>query len=277
MIGWIITGLAAFYALCGIRIIRPTERGVVETLGKYSRYLEPGFNWILPVFQHSRIVNVTEKQASIEPQEVITKDNLNAKVDLVVYYKVLNDEKAVCNSFYNVNNFENQIVTLARTTARNVIGGMPFRDVNSKRNELNKKLAEVLDNETESWGVEIVRVELMEILPPSDVQETMNAVIMAENRKDAAIDLATAKETEADGIKRANIKEAEGIAQGRLIVADAKAKAIKVVNESANKYFKGNAQLLKRYEVTETVLKDNAKVILGDSANGILKLLDVQK
>jgi regulator of protease activity HflC (stomatin/prohibitin superfamily) len=224
-----------------------------------------------------RKVNITEKMADIEPQEVITKDNLNAKVDLVVYYKVRPTEVDIKKALYAVNNFEYQIVTLARTTARNVIGGMVFKDVNSKRKELNTRLAEVLAKETSNWGVEVVRVELMEILPPNDVQETMNKVIKAENEKDAAIDFATARETEADGIKRANIKEAEGIAQGRLIVADAKAKAIKLVNESARKYFKGNAQSLKQLEVAETALKDNSKIVLGNDSKSVLKLFDIGK
>lgn len=269
--------LLVLFFLCGIRLVRPTQRAVIETLGKYSAFAKPGFNWIVPIFQSMNIVNVTEKMAKIEPQEVITKDNLNAKVDLVVYYKIIPTELGVKAALYNVNNFEWQIVTLARTTARNVIGGMPFRDVNSKRKELNEKLAEVLENETKNWGVEIVRVELMEINPPTDVQETMNKVIKAENEKDAAIDFATARETEADGIKRANIKEAEGIAQGRLIVADAKAKAIKLVNDSAKRHFVGNAQKLKQLEVAESSLKSNSKIIMGNNSKDILKLFDVGK
>jgi regulator of protease activity HflC (stomatin/prohibitin superfamily) len=269
--------LFVLFILAGIRIIRPTQRGAIETLGKYTGFVEPGFNWIVPIFQHMKTVNITEKMAKIEPQEVITKDNLNAKVDLVVYYKVCPTEADIKKSLYAVNNYEYQIITLARTTARNVIGGMVFKDVNSKRKELNSKLAEVLEKETLDWGVEVVRVELMEILPPNDVQETMNKVIKAENEKDAAIDFATARETEADGIKRANIKEAEGIAQGRLIVADAKAKAIKLVNESARKYFKGNAQNLKQLEVAEVALKDNSKIVLGNDSKSVLKLFDIGK
>ena len=280
MIGEIFIALIVVAVLAlfsGIRIVRPTEKAVIETMGNYTRISNAGFNWIIPIFQRMIIVNTTEKMAKIEPQEVITKDNLNAKVDLVVYYKVKPSESDIKASLYNVNNFEYQIITLARTTARNVIGGMPFRDVNSKRKELNVKLAEVLEEETTNWGVEIVRVELMEINPPSDVQETMNKVIKAENEKDAAIDFATARETEADGIKRANIKEAEGIAQGRVIVAAAKAEAIKLVNESAQKYFKGEAKALKQLEVTETVLKDNAKIVLGGDSNGVLKLFNIDK
>jgi len=280
MIGEIFIALIVVAVLAlfsGIRIVRPTEKAVIETMGNYTRISNAGFNWIIPIFQRMIIVNTTEKMAKIEPQEVITKDNLNAKVDLVVYYKVKPSESDIKASLYNVNNFEYQIITLARTTARNVIGGMPFRDVNSKRKELNVKLAEVLEEETTNWGVEIVRVELMEINPPSDVQETMNKVIKAENEKDAAIDFATARETEADGIKRANIKEAEGIAQGRVIVAAAKAEAIKLVNESAQKYFKGEAKALKQLEVTETVMKDNAKIVLGGDSNGVLKLFNIDK
>ena len=273
----IILAVIVLFLLSGIRIVRPTQRGVIETLGKYTSFAMPGFSYIVPIFQQMIKVNITEKMAKIEPQEVITKDNLNAKVDLVVYYKVKPSEKDVMASLYAVNNFEWQIITLARTTARNVIGGMPFRDVNSKRKELNVKLAEVLEAETNHWGVEIVRVELMEINPPTDVQETMNKVIKAENEKDAAIDFATARETEADGIKRANVKEAEGIAQGRLIVADAKAKAIKLVNESARRYFKGDAQKLRQLEVTENSLKDNTKIVLGNDSKGVLKLFDIGK
>lgn len=252
----------ALFGLSGVRIVRPTERALIETLGKYSRFGKAGFNWIVPLFQSMIKVNVTEQMTDIEPQEIITKDNLNARVDLVVYYKVKADEKNVYNSVYNVNEVFEQLETLARTTARNVIGTMPFKEVNSERNSLNKKLKEILVKETSDWGVDVLKVELKDITPPTDVQETMNRVIKAENEKDAARDFATARETEADGMKRAAIKEAEGLAQGKIIVAEAQAKSIKLVNESASKYFKGNAQKLKALEVTESSLKDNSKIVL---------------
>lgn len=267
MIEWVLITIlivAVLYMLAGIRILRPTQRALIETLGKYSRFATPGFNFIIPIFQRMITVNITEQMTDIEPQEIITKDNLNAKVDLVVYFKIKADELSVCNSEYKVAHVYSQLDTLARTTARNVIGTMAFRDVNSKRNELNDKLKTILMKETKDWGVEVLKVEMKEIVPPKDVQETMNKVIKAENEKDAAIDFATARETEADGKKRAAIKEAEGLGQGKIIVAKAEAERIKLVNESANKYFKGNAQLLRRLDVTESSLKDNAKVILTD-------------
>lgn len=278
MIVEIVIGTIVFlFLLSGIRIVRPTDRLLVETLGKYKRMAESGFHWIIPMIQTSRRVNITERMTDIEPQEIITKDNLNAQVDLVVYFKINSDEKNVKASQYNVDDVEKQIDTLARTTARNVIGTMPFRDVNSKRHELNNKLKVILALETKDWGVQVLKVELKDITPPKDVQDTMNRVIKAENEKDAAIDFATAKETEADGIKRANIKEAEGIAQGRKIVADANAYKIKIENEAARKYFKAEAQKLKQLEVAQESLKNNAKIILGADTKGVLKLFDLNK
>lgn len=267
MINWIIyviLGIVAFYALLGVRIVRPTHRAVIETLGKYSGFGNLGFNWVFPGFQKLIQVNITEQMTDIEPQEIITKDNLNAQVDLVVYYKIRKDEENVKASLYQVDDIDSQLETLSRTTARNVIGTMPFREVNSERKILNEKLQKILAIETKDWGVEVLKVELKDITPPTDVQETMNKVIKAENEKDAARDLATAAETKADGERRAAIKEAEGIAQGKIIVAEGQAKAIKLVNESATKYFKGNAQKLKAMEVTEASLKDNSKIILSE-------------
>jgi len=267
MIEWILLILLAIivlYLLFGIRIIRPTQRGLVETLGKYSRFATSGFNWVLPGFQRMIVINVTEQMTDIEPQEIITKDNLNAQVDLVVYFKIRSDEKSVCNSEYQVRNVYQQLDTLARTTARNVIGTMPFRDVNSKRNELNAKLKDILVKETKDWGVDVLKVEMKEIVPPKDVQETMNKVIKAENEKEAAVDFATTRETEADGKRRAAIKEAEGLRAGKILVAEGEAQRIKLVNEAANKYFVGNAKLLRQLDVTETALKDNAKIVVTD-------------
>lgn len=262
--GYIVIGVIVLLFLSGMRIINQKERGLVETLGKYTAFRQPGFNWVIPIFQRLRIVNVSERMTDIEPQEIITKDNLNAKVDLVVYYQIKADEKNVCASQYNVDEVINQLDTLSRTTARNVIGTMPFRDVNSKRNELNKKLRDILVTETKNWGVDVLKVELKDITPPGEVQETMNMVIMAENKKDAAGDLATAAETQADGERRAAIKRAEGIGQGRIIVAEANAKKIKIENEAAKKYFVGNAQKLKQLEVTQASLQNNSKVILTE-------------
>jgi regulator of protease activity HflC (stomatin/prohibitin superfamily) len=248
--------------LIGIRIVRPTHRGLVERFGKYNRFAHPGFNWIIPVIENIYLVNVTEQMVDAEPQEIITNDNLNAKVDAQVYFKVKPDEESVKSCQYNVNNYQWQIVNLARTTLRNIIGTLTLKSANSERGKINAELHDTLCHETASWGLEIVRTELKEIDPPKDVQETMNKVVKAENEKIAAVDFATATETAADGQKRAEIKKAEGIKQARILEAEGEAEAIRLVNEAAEKYFVGNAQVLRRLEAVEKSLSTNAKIVV---------------
>jgi regulator of protease activity HflC (stomatin/prohibitin superfamily) len=250
------------FFLIGIRIVRPTHRALVERLGKYNRFAEPGFHWIFPILERMIKINVTEQMVDAQPQEIITNDNLNARVDAQVYFKVKADEESVKSSQYNVNDYQYQIVNLARTTLRNIIGTLTLKSANSERDKINGELLTTLANETRNWGMEIVRTELKEIDPPQDVQETMNKVVKAENEKIAALDYANAKEREADGMKRAEIKKAEGIRQGRILQAEGEAEAIRLVNEAANKYFIGNAQILKKLETVENSLRENAKIVV---------------
>jgi len=261
-IGIVIAVIVLFLFFSGIRIVRPTHRGLVERLGKYKRFAHYGFNWIIPVIDRIFQINITEVMVDAQPQEIITNDNLNARVDAQVYFKVKEDEENVKNSQYNVYNYQWQIVNLARTTLRNIIGTLTLKSANSERGKINSELQKTLREETKSWGIDIVRTELKEIDPPKDVQETMNKVVKAENEKIAAIDFATATETMADGARRAEIKKAEGIRMARILEAEGEAQAIKLVNEAANQYFIGNAQLLRRLETVEKSLATNAKIVV---------------
>jgi regulator of protease activity HflC (stomatin/prohibitin superfamily) len=263
---YIIVIVAVVVFLMGIRIVRPTHRGLIERLGKYNRFAQPGFNWVMPIIERIYQINVTEQMVDAEPQEIITNDNLNAKVDAQVYFKVTPTEESVKNSVYNVFNYQYQIVNLARTTLRNIIGTLTLKSANSERGKINQELHKTLMYETEHWGIEIVRTELKEIDPPKDVQETMNKVVKAENEKIAAIDFATATETAADGQKRAEIKKAEGIKQARILQAEGEAEAIRLVNEAAEKYFVGNAQVLRKLEAVEKSLQGNAKIVVPANA-----------
>ncbi len=257
--------IVIFFA--GIRIVRPTHRGLIEKLGKYNRFAESGFHWIIPVIDKMYQVNVTEQMVDAEPQEIITNDNLNARVDAQVYFRVKPDEENVKNSQYNVNNYQWQIVNLARTTLRNIIGTLTLKSANSERGKINSELHQTLCEETKSWGIDIVRTELKEIDPPKDVQETMNKVVKAENEKIAAIDFATATETCADGARRADIKKADGVRQAKILEAQGEAEAIQLVNEAAEKYFVGNAQLLRKLQALETSLRNNTKIVVPSDSD----------
>lgn len=259
---YLIIVIVVIIFLAGMRIVRPTHRGLIETLGKYTKFAQPGFHWVIPAIQKLYLVNVTEQMVDAEPQVIITNDNLNATVDAQVYFKIRMEEESVKSSIYNVANYKYQIVNLARTTLRNIIGTMTLKSANSERGRINTDLLQTLRDETHKWGLEIMRTELKEIDPPKDVQETMNKVVKAENEKIAAIDFATAAETTADGIKRAEIKKAEGIRQAKILEAEGEAQAIKLVNEAADLYFIGNAQLMKKLQTTEVALKNNAKIVI---------------
>jgi len=272
--GWFFLALVLiwFFSM-GIRIVRPTQRALVERLGKYKHFRQPGFAWIIPVVEKLIKVNITEMMVNAEPQTIITKDKLNAQVDAQVYFKVKIDEESVKASQYNVFDYKYQIVNLARTTLRNIIGTLNLNEANSDRNRINNELMSTLRSETANWGIEVVRTELKEIDPPKDVQDTMNKVVKAENEKQAAIDYATAAETQADGQRRAEIKKAEGMKQAAILeaegrslaiikVADANATKIEKINTAIQKYFRNEAQLYKKLETVQFSLENNTKYVI---------------
>jgi regulator of protease activity HflC (stomatin/prohibitin superfamily) len=254
-------GLIIF--VLGIKILRPVEVGIIEFLGRYSKTASAGFNWIIPFLSKMYRINITERRVDIDPQSIITKDKLNAVVDGVVYYRVEEAKKAI----YNVNNFASSVPSLAKTTLRAVIGKMTLTEANENRDQINLEVEKILSKEVTKWGIDVVRVELQRIEPPDDVQDAMNQVVKAENEKIAALDLATAIETKADGERRAEIKKAEGIAAAIRLKADADGDAIKTVNVAAEEYFIGNAQLLKKLETVAEALKDNTKIIVPVDSN----------
>ena len=242
-------------------------------MGKFSSFKGSGIIFVLPVIQKLYSVNITDTLVDVEKQFVITKDNLNCSVDAQIYYKVGDGEESLKKSLYSVNDYEYQIVQLAKTTLRSIIGDKEFKVVNSDRTSLNQAVFDSMSKEADKWGINIVRVEVKEITPPPDVQETMNMVIKAENDKQSAVNFAIATETKADGEKKANIKMAEGRreamileARGRKesqeLIAEGEAKAIELVNKAANEFFIENAQTLKKLQVTEESLKNNSKIIV---------------
>ena len=253
----------------GIVIIRPVERGLVERFGKYVKTFDDGLHIVIPIVYQVRKINITERMVDVQPQTVITKDKLNAEVDAVVYFKVKDPQAAE----YNVDNHENQLASLTRTTLRAVIGKMTLTEANENRDEINSKIEEILTKETQTYGVDILRVEIQRIEPPQDVQEAMNKVVKAEQEKIAAKDLAKAKETEADGDRMAEVKRAEGQKQAAILaaegqaqaierVAEAEAKKVELVNTAIREHFKDSAVDYKKLDTAREALKDGTKVIV---------------
>jgi regulator of protease activity HflC (stomatin/prohibitin superfamily) len=264
--------IALITVVRAITVIHQAERGLVERFGRYKETLEPGLRFIIPFMDSIRArVDMRENVLDIEPQQVITKDNVGVTVDAVVYYYVT-DAKAV---IYEVANFYAAVSKLAQTNLRNVVGDMNLDETLGSRERINSSLRTTLDEATDKWGVKVTRVEVKEIEPPRDISEAMSKQMKAEREKRATILDAEAYRQkqilEAEGDKQNAILVAEGDRQSAILRAEGEAQAIENVSKAADKFFIGNAQLLKQLEVTQASLQDNTKLVVSDQS----KLINV--
>lgn len=248
-----------------VRIINQFEKGVVLRLGKFKSVAEPGLNLILPYVESLITVDVREKVIQVNPQEVITKDNVTVTVDAVIYYKVIDPVKAE----FEVEDFDMAATILAQTNLRNLVGDKLLDETLVARNLINTNLRDVLDEVTHNWGVKVTRVEVQKIEPPQEITQAMSLQMKAEREKRASIlqseGIKQSQILEADGKKSAEILRAEGDAQAKILRADAEASAIQKVAMAANKYFDSKAQAWRRMEVASTVLEKNTKFVLPTS------------
>lgn len=153
-----------------VRIVNGGDEALVERLGKYRRTLKPGFHFITPLIEKVVCVDTSrERVLDIKPQSAITGDNVALEVDAVVYWRVVNLQKA----YYGIDQIENAIANLVLTTFRAEIGRLPMQDILGARDDMNKKLLKKLDEATDTWGVKVIRVEIQSITPPKRVQEAM--------------------------------------------------------------------------------------------------------
>lgn len=220
----VLVTLGIVYLSRAVRIVRQYEKGLVETLGKYTRTVEPGLAILLPPVQTLRKVDMREQVIDVPPQDVITKDNVMVTVDAVIYFLVTDP----CRVVYNVANFALAALKLAQTNLRNVIGDMELDQTLTSREKINLQLREVLDEATDKWGVKVTRVEIQKIDPPKDITDAMSRQMKAERDKRAMI-------LEAEGVRQSAILKAEGEKQAAILSAEGKAEAIKRVAD-AEKY-----------------------------------------
>ncbi len=261
--------------LASLRIVRPTEKGLVERLGKYRRFVEGGVTFLFPLLDKIIRVNVTERMTPVQRQDVITKDKVFMGVDAVVFYRIKRDEVSVKASQYNVASFTTQIDTLARTVLRDIIGGMDMSVANTSRPIINTSLKTALDEQTEKWGIEIVRAEIKDLEPPKELIISMESVLKADNDRQAAEKTAIAQATLASGQKNAAIQVAEGQKQAAILqaegqktatieIAEGDAQATKLRNEALTTYFKDSAIVFKQLDTITASLQNNTKIIVPE-------------
>ena len=264
------------YALISsLRIVRPTEKGLVERFGKYHRFVEGGITLLVPFVDRIIKVNVTERMTPVQRQDVITKDKVFMGVDAVVFYRIKQDEISVKASQYAVASFAAQIDTLARTVLRDIIGGMDMAIANTSRPIINASLKNALDEQTEKWGIEIVRAEIKDLEPPRELIVSMESVLKADNERQAAEKTAIAQATLASGQKNAAIQVAEGQKQAAILqaegqktatiaIAEGDAQATKLRNEALTTYFKDSAITFKQLDTISASLMNNTKIIVPE-------------
>ncbi len=264
---FILALLMAIMLTKSVTIIHQSEKGIVERFGRFKETWDSGLRFLFPFADSLKAkVDLREQVIDIEPQSVITKDNVTVKVDAVIYYYVT-DARAVT---YEVANFFTAVTKLAQTNLRNVIGEMSLDETLTSRERINTSLRNTLDEATDKWGVKVTRVEVKEIEPPSDITDAMSKQMKAEREKRATILEAEAYKQkqilQAEGDRQHAILVAEGDKQSKILRAEGEAQAIENVSNAAEKFFVGNAQLLKQMEVTQASLQNNTKLVISDQS-----------
>lgn len=299
-------------ALKGFKVVKQAEVIIIERLGKFEKILDSGIHFIIPIIEAPR--GVYWKQVAKAPdgrtyayiaerdridlrecvydfprQNVITKDNVSISINALIYFQIVNPKSAV----YEIQNLPEAIEKLTQTTLRNIIGELDLDETLVSRDTINAKLRAILDEASNKWGVKVNRVELQDIIPPTDIQTAMEkqmkaerdrraAILEAEGLKKAAILKAEgqreAEINQAEGDRRAAILRAEGNAQARILEADAEKQAISKIIEAIKDNGQPDKYLIAvRYLDTLKGMvegQNNKVVYMPYEASGILSSVD---
>ena len=276
-----------------VKIVQQSKAYVIERLGAYSATWTVGIHFKIPVIERvAKVVSLKEQVVDFPPQPVITKDNVTMQIDTVVYFQIT-DPKLYC---YGVEQPMMAMETLTATTLRNIIGDLELDQTLTSRDVVNTKMRSILDDATDPWGIKVNRVELKNILPPADIQNSMekqmkaerdrrqsilqaegqkkSAILIAEGEKESAILKADAEKQaailRAEAEKQAAILKADGEAQAILAVQQALADSIAMLNEKAPN---DSVLRLKAIEAMQKVADGQAtKIIIPSEMQGLVGL-----
>ena len=175
--------IVGFIALCSIKQINQYERGILFNRGKYSKVLNPGWHVVWPIFQSMKKIDIRTRAVDVPAQEAISSDNVSIKINAVIYYKVFDAGKALCE----VENFHYAVGQLAQTTMRNVVGTVTLDQLLTDREKISANICQIIDAATDPWGVKVENVELKDISLSMEMQRVMAKVAEAEREKNAVI------------------------------------------------------------------------------------------
>jgi regulator of protease activity HflC (stomatin/prohibitin superfamily) len=265
MFGWLLALLlgGGGFAVASAKVIQQGNEALVERLGVYDRKLEPGLTFVIPVMERVAFQEtIREKVLDIPPQPCITRDNVSITVDAVVYWRIVDMERA----YYKVQNLQTAMVNLVLTQVRAEMGKLELDETFTARSQINELLLRDLDVATDPWGVKVTRVELRDIIPSQAVQESMELQMSAERRKRAAI-------LTSEGEKESAVNSARGKAEAQILDAEARQKAVVLQAEAENKATVLRAQAERQSQVLKAQATAEAiKIVeqaLGNSPSAL--------
>jgi regulator of protease activity HflC (stomatin/prohibitin superfamily) len=261
----ILLSVLAFITLIALarsaRVVAQYEKGLVLRLGRYRTTVDSGLTFLVPVIEDMLKVDMRERVINVEPQKVITKDNVSVTVDAVIYYRIIDPVKAT----FEVQHFAYAATTLAQTNLRNLIGDKSLDETLTARDTINANLRSVLDEATNTWGVKVTRVEVQKIDPPADITEAMSRQMKAERDKRAQI-------LESEGLRQAAILKAEGEKQAVVLAAEGKKEAAFREAEARERFALAEAEATRM--VSEAISAGNVQAINYFVANNYVKALE---
>jgi regulator of protease activity HflC (stomatin/prohibitin superfamily) len=267
MVGVIITIAVVFIilAVLSIDIVPQATTHIIERFGTYKATFDTGFHMKVPFIDKvAKRISLKEKVADFAPQAVITKDNVTMQIDTIVFYQVL-DPKLYT---YGIERPILAIENLSATTLRNIIGELELDQTLTSRDIINTKMREILDDETDRWGIKVNRVELKNIIPPKEIQMAMEKQMKAEREKREAILIAEGKKEaairEAEGEKMSAILRAEARKEAAIREAEGQAEAILKINEAKAQ----GLQMIKDVQADDGLVKIRSLEAMEKIANG---------
>lgn len=191
--------IIGFILLCSIKQINEYERGILFSFGKYSKVLTPGWKIVFPIVQSFKKVDIRTRAVDVPEQETITKDNVSIRINAVIYYKIFDAGKAICE----VQDYYYAVSQLAQTTMRNVVGSVTLDELLSEREKISDGICKVIDQATDPWGVKVENVELKDVSLPEEMKRVIAKAAEAEREKQAILTKAAGEVEAANSLAEA--------------------------------------------------------------------------
>ncbi len=243
----------------GFKTIRHNERGIIETMGRFTNFINPGVIFVTPIFQKLIVVSTTMKTCKYE-DNITTKDNINCCIKVQIHYLIEKDPEIIKEALYKFDNYKNEVIHITKNTINEVFGKYNFKEISQNKEEINNQVKINVNKTRGHWGFRVESIEINQITPPDDIQLSINKLVKSQNEKESnlivsegirkkAQAVSEAEIIQAESKKKAKLIEAEGIKQYKLKVAQAEVESLTLIHENINRSFKENkAELTKIYD-----------------------------